>query len=175
MDSYEKFLGRPNRILSKTPSLEMQKYLRQLEERRGASATWITLTVSHGTIEPEAISELLQLNPTHVTRKGDKVVDRPEIVSEDTYWSLSSFNFVSSTLFDKHLDWMLDQLFGKLPAVRSLQKQGAQMRLNAHMRPWVSVIDPLIDNEKSRQLAQLRIDLQFIIVFQGVEDVEPGY
>jgi hypothetical protein len=97
------------------------------------------------------------------------------VQSDATYWSLSSEDEIKGNRFDEHLDWMLKQLFGRLPAIRKLQEDKAEFRLYAHIEPGFAVIDPCLTVESIQRLAQLRIPLDFIIVFRDWEDEDSDY
>jgi Domain of unknown function (DUF4279) len=118
----------------------------------------------HDSLQPDAISELLQLVPGAVSSTGDSILRRAgyHIVSPANYWSMRSDRHLDSNSLEIHLHWMLGQLFGRTPAIRSLQNSGGSISLGAHLEVWSRVIGPELNAETLQQLAQLRIPLQFM-------------
>lgn len=171
MTTYEQFIGPIHPGYVKPPSLEMLKSDRDIHRLLELDDLWARLSISHPSIDPDAITEALQLQPDDVMRAGDTIHQdkRFHVKCDRTRWNLSSGDIVSSPFPEAHLDWLLDQLYGKLPAIRSLQDQGAEFVINIHMEPWSRVVAQTLSVTTLQQLAQLRLELRFIIHYQNSE------
>ncbi len=175
MDNYEQFVGPIHPGQFKQSSAELQKSLREIQKLLESDSAHVDFSVSHDTLTPEEISKLLQLQPSYTLRDGDTIHkdERHHLTAKWTRWCLSSLDNVSYKCpVEKHLEWILDQLFGKLPAIRALQNQGARTKFIAHLEPWSKVIGIDFDIITIQRLAQLRIPLEFIVVHQNQEPPE---
>lgn len=141
-----------------TVTQELTKKVRDLTRLVEKDQTRITLWVSHQTLTPQAISEALQLDPDFPSNNGEKIMRDGK-----TYWTFSSQGRVPTNLFEDHLKWMLDQLFGKLPAIRSLQDQGAEFRLEAFTEQFSPITAMVLKTDTIQRLWQLRVPLVFLI------------
>jgi len=171
-DRYENYVGPVHPGFYTPISADLQRSLREMERDKARDRVWVILSTSHTTLPPEAISELLQLTPMHFSRIGDTLYqdDNRHITADQTQWFLSSSGQVQSSSLEKHLEWMLDQLFGKLPALRLLQNDGSVFTLTAHMDLWSPVSVPHFDVSTLQKLAQLGFALEFVIRFEFDED-----
>jgi len=171
-DTYETYIGPVDPGFYNPISADLQQSLRALERDTARDRVWVTLSTSHKSLQPKEISELLQLTPTHALREGDTIYrnETHSLNAEQTYWSLSSSGQVQSSSLEKHIDWMLGQLFGKLPAIRSLQNDGSAFTMKAHMDLWSPVSVPQLDEGTIQKLAQFGFALQFVIRYEFDED-----
>ncbi len=169
-ENYEQLIGPIKPDYVKPISLDLQKSIRQIDQMRERNTAWVDFTIRHYSLQPEAISELLQLTPSEVNRNGDTLYKKEpyHLVSDCTRWTLSSKGHVADSSIDEHLNWMLQQLYGKLPSLRHLQK-GGQCSLRANIRSWSRTLSPAFEVETFQQLARLRIPLRFIITYENTE------
>lgn len=176
MTGYEDLIGPLDPGYVTAPRGELQKALRALSKQRELDSCWIDFCVCHALMNGSEISDALELEPdTHVAI-DDTVYESEQhlVMSNITIWTLSSRGRIATNRFESHLLWVLDKLFGKLPKIRMLQGQGADLKLTVHLtpsRPEV-LLFPALDVEAISRLAQLRVPLEFIIVREVEDDDE---
>lgn len=137
---------------------ELSKSVHTLGRLVEKDSTKITLWVSHSSLSAEAISDALQLKPDFSNGESEKVLRDGK-----THWTFSSEGKVPTGVFEDHLKWMLDQLFGKLPAIRSLQDQGADFKLEVFTEQWSPIAAMSLRTETIQHIFQLRVPLVFMI------------
>jgi hypothetical protein len=143
----------------------------EIERSRSFDSVYVSFVVLHRSFEPEAISALLDLEPDNVVRKGETIVNtgKYHVVAEQTHWTLSSDEYVSSNFVEAHLDWILEQLFGKLPSLRRLQDTGGDCAIHVRVSSWSSLVCHAIDPDQLQLLARMRIPVDFVVHFEDSE------
>jgi hypothetical protein len=156
MDTYEKYLGPIHPGFIKPVSAGLQESLRELEQERLASMCWARFNVSHKTIGTTEIGSVLLIEPDYVLDKGESYYrdKKYDLKSDHNSWSLSSLDKIKSKEPEAHLEWIMQQLFGKLPQVRALQERGAKMRITIHSE-GLAVAALELSSDLLRRIAQL--------------------
>jgi hypothetical protein len=133
----------------------------------------ISFCIQHE-LEPSAISEILELAPSTFHKKDDVIASagNRSLTADKTFWSLDSTDSVKGDVFEEHLNWILSQLWGRLPALRKLQNLGAETYIMAHIQPWNGLAAAGLDLDALRLLARLRVNLHFAFVYQTSDDEE---
>ena len=154
---------------------DLQKIDREMHTQMTRDTVWLTLSVCHPSMDPDEISDALNLDPDDVKCKGDVVFknEKYDIRSNKTMWSFDTMGYVRNNTFEKHLNWLLDHLHGKTPAIHKLQDDGCDMHLKAHLDLSSSCIFPALEVDEMRLLAQLRIPIRFIVRYlPAIEEEE---
>ena len=142
-------------------SIDLQNCLREIHRNAERDSLSVSFNVSDNNKTIEDISGLLQLIPTDYYHDGDTIFknEKFDVKNEGSSWSLSSLRQVRSKDMEVHINWILNQLFGKLPAIRKLQAEGASMRLIARDDSWSRYNNTELSIEILQRLAQLRVRL----------------
>lgn len=138
--------------------------------------TYATLCIYHRDLDPDAVSQLLALQPTRSQRRGDihnssasSPIPRPIGA-----WFLSTRNVSQSRDARFHIDWLLEQLSDKGAAIEQLTQQGCEIRINCYWESAHGHGGPMIWPETMGRLAQLGIELGFDIYFYGEDGSPPA-
>lgn len=152
----------------------LQNALRDMATLQYSDHVSVRLGISSKDLEPESITERLQLSPDYVVRKGETVYKDKfrQVDSDVSIWSLSSEDKISSNCFLKHMDWMLKTIFGRTPAFHSLQNDGSHIALHVYINTGYPVVTPMLDVSTIQNLAQLKIPIDFIVDYQSQEKTE---
>jgi hypothetical protein len=136
--------------------------------------TYATLCIYHHDLDPDAVSQLLELQPTRSQRRGDvRNSKSPNPISAPIgAWFLCTRDASQSRDVRFHIDLLLGMLTGKDAPIQQLAQHGCQIRINCY---WVSAHGhggPMIWPETMGRLAQFGIELGFDIYFHS-EEVSP--
>lgn len=127
------------------------------------------LRVMSEDLQPEAVTSLLDIQPTKTQVRGG--LPRPSSKHPYKYggWFLESKGQIQSRDSRRHLDWLLDHLHGKAAAITKLKEQGHLVDLCIR---WDSVGHggPTLNPSHMVQLGELGIELFFDIYFAGEDD-----
>lgn len=146
----------------------MQRSAREVRRLLDLEETWVTLSISHKNLDPDEISALLQIEPDDVTRKGDDVAPpgtRWEYPSSSNIWSLSSMDKVKNDQpkVELHLQWLLDKIYGKRPALQYIRDTGGTTDLRVHSEIWSWVHGFELENNMLLTLARYGLELHVIV------------
>jgi hypothetical protein len=126
--------------------------------------TSVTLGIYDGAdvlLDCDYVSDLLQISPSTVKRKG--LPSSRKRISSSNSWLLSSKGFVKSDDISQHLDWLLDAIAGNHSSFRLLKESGLNLDLWLTIKicHWNTLC--VISPEQIRRLAsydfQLCIDV----------------
>lgn len=152
---------------SRKLSIDTQRSAREVRRLLQLEESWVTLSISHSELSPEAISALLGMEPDDVTRKGDDLAlgTRWELPSSLNIWSVTSLNKVKpgEPRVERHLRWMLDQIYGKKPSLKYIQETGGTSSLRLHSEIWSWVHGFELDHELLMSLAHYGLELHVIV------------
>jgi hypothetical protein len=87
--------------------------------------SYVSFSISGLELNPDTVSELLEIEPDYLHRKGDvKKSSRSDnvVVHKDGHWSITS-NLPPEESFEAHFDDLLDRLAGKEGDVKLLAKK----------------------------------------------------
>src|SRR5688500_16478169 len=79
------------------------------------------------TSDPNALSEKLGVQPSRTQVKGE--VRNGKAKQWPTAWFLESTENVQSKELRRHINWVLEQLDGKLDVIQELQSRDAEMHI----------------------------------------------
>jgi hypothetical protein len=115
-------------------------------------------------LQPEMVTALLGIQPTHAQIRGALPSPSSKHPFRSGGWFLESADHIQSRDSRRHLDWLLNQLHGKAPAIAKLQARGCLVDLCIY---WVSVGQggPTLSSSQMAQLGELGIELWFDIYF----------
>lgn len=152
-------------------SADVERAVDEIERLQRLNRMYVVLSISHDALKPAEIGNILQLQATHSLQKGDQIYksDRHDVSSPLTIWRLSSEDDVTSQDVEAHLDWLLDRLSGKRHAIRHLQSKNAKMAITIRMMPWTRLVAPSLSVRILEKLAELQIDVDFIIHYQNTD------
>lgn len=145
-------------------SLDLQNAERQLRKNREQDDVHATLFIWFGG-EPEEITVALGLQPDDVIRKGETLFDegRWQVKSDETSWTLSSGNRIDSSITEDHIQWILDQVEGKLPALNRLRGAGARTKLHVYASQLSQLFSLDLSTEMLLQLARYNLQLSLVV------------
>lgn len=125
--------------------------------------TYATLCVFPGDIDPAAVTDRLEIEPSDWQRRGEVAArpGRPPKIATINGWFLGSKGQVDSRDSRRHIDWLLDRMTPKAEAVRSLQEMGCRMEIACYWRARSGPGGPIIPPTQMRRLAELNIELWF--------------
>lgn len=124
------------------------------------------LRVMSEELQPESITSLLGIQPTHTQVRGELPCPTAKRHFKSSRWFLESAGHVESRDSRHHLDWLLSHLQGKAPVIAKLKEQGHLVDLCIR---WDSVGQggPTFNPRQMAQLGELGIELWLDIYFAG--------
>ena len=138
--------------------------------------TYVTLCVYHQNLDPEAVTRLLNLQPSSCHRRGDVLDALGEQASHSRQarnggWFLTSRGSIDSPDVRMHLDWLIDRLAGASGALSALREQDCETVVSCY---WLSAHGhggPMLAPDMMHQLSELGLELWFDIYF-AVDECE---
>jgi hypothetical protein len=91
------------------------------------------LSVMHKRLQPEEISQKLDLQPTSSVRIGESTGG---VIARRSIWVLHSYDFVRTQDLKDHLEWLVSKLRSKHSTVKSLHKSGAIIEMHILIDSW---------------------------------------
>ncbi|WP_165230435.1 DUF4279 domain-containing protein [Aquisphaera insulae] len=133
------------------------------DEYPTCARTYATLRIYPGEIDPAAITDRLEIEPSSWQRRGELAqrAGRPPNVATINGWFLESQGQVESRDSRRHIDWLLDRLVPRAEAIRSLQEKGCRMDISCYWCSRSGHGGPTIPPSQMRRLAELNIELWF--------------
>ncbi|MBL8085437.1 MAG: DUF4279 domain-containing protein [Candidatus Obscuribacter sp.] len=111
----------------------------QNNSRTGAFKTFFIpqceVSIIHKKLQPDEISEVLDLNPTSTVRIGESVGG---VTARQSIWVLDSYESVQSHDLEAHLNWLVSKFSSKRSVIKTLRKSGAIMELGILIDTWNS-------------------------------------
>lgn len=144
---------------TKRMSINWEQEESRIQRYFAKNEAFAKLLIYHDVITPAAITELLELAPTETCIQGERrmVIGRELPPIPANGWFLSSQKVVSYQYLNEHVDWLLNQLYGKTPAIRYLQNQSARIYITGTKRIRAPGDGDNLDLSTIQRLAQLRI------------------
>jgi len=136
------------------------------DEYASCAQTYATLLIYHDDLDPERITGLLGIEPSHTQVRG-RVLTKP---SGKTFtppiggWFLSTQGAITSRDVRRHLDWILKRLVGKDETLRHLQEEGHRTEVFCY---WLFSAagngGPTLSPAIMRRLGELGLEIGFDI------------
>jgi Domain of unknown function (DUF4279) len=129
--------------------------------------TFVWLRVMSVTLDPNAVTAAIGVEPTRVQFKGTvsigAALKRPARFSG---WFLESSEHIISRDTRRHIDWLLSRLRGKEDVLAELQTRGHLVDICCR---WYSIGHggPTLNSEHLRQLGELGVEVWFEVYFAG--------
>lgn len=159
----------------------MSTYSREVASRRTpyndgyetCERTLAELRIYGDHLDPEEVTERLQLEPTTIQRKGEVVTNslgRQRVVKIGG-WFLSSENHVASKDLRRHLDWLNNLIAPRVAELRDIQER-QDIVMTVHCIWWSAHGQggPTLWPEQMRVLAELNLECSFDISFYGDDE-----
>jgi len=129
----------------------------------------VTLTIFNDTMDPDQITQLLDLRPTRSYLKGE-IVAPSSVPRTKSLWSLSSITLESESNVNAHLLYLLGQLVNKEGILKQLQDQGYKINLVCRLgiAHWNTCYK--LDCDTISRLACLKIPILFDIFDEQSDD-----
>jgi hypothetical protein len=148
---------------------------RTLERATGPERVRATFRIYHPDLEPEQLTELLEITPSIAWRSGEDAYGwrkRPGFKAPSGGWLLSSRTVMRGNNASSHIDWLLDQLAGKANMIKDLQNRGFMIDVVVgwHATSWNTT--PALSPDLMRRLAKLNLPIWFDVYLFGSEEKE---
>ena len=152
-------------------ALDLQRGERQIRRLEAESELFASLHIIHP-YPPERINECLGLTPDAVSRPEDKPIEvgRFRAQYDNTFWRFSSKGRVREHNIEAHLNWVLDQVSGRLPGLRHLQETGGSTKIFVYSQSWSRIESLDLRPETLMLLARYRLTLGLTIHYQNADE-----
>ena len=125
------------------------------DDYASCEATYATLRIYTGSMGPERITTVLEVNPTKSQWEGR---DGAHLNG----WFLSSKGCIDSRDIRRHVDWLLERIGNKRQELLSLQSQvGISMDVFCYWRSAQGHGGPTLHPKQMRMLADLNLEIGF--------------
>lgn len=124
--------------------------------------TYSTVLIIRDDLDPDAVTERLQVTPTDTLRKGQSLIGRRYKATIGS-WQFSSKYGVESRDVRRHIVWLLDAIEGKEAAFQKLRGEGCETVMSCY---WVTAQGhggPMLDPRLMRRLSDFGMELWFDI------------
>ncbi|HEY9676897.1 MAG TPA: hypothetical protein V6C76_02760 [Drouetiella sp.] len=135
----------------------------------------VRLMVHHPSCAPSYITDLLELTPDNTLSKEQTVYksDKYHVKSPECIWTYEWFDRTTDCPALYRLQRLLDDLFGKLPAIRKLQSEGARLSIQVNFDIWAhDWIE--ISPEYLAKLAQIKAKILVRIMHHDANEPHPN-
>jgi hypothetical protein len=136
---------------------------------------YASLGIYHATLNPEAISSLLGIQPTKSWQRGEirNPRSRNSAPSKFGGWVLRTRGVVESRDVRRHIDWLIDQVQMRGEVFRSLQAEGYRTGIRCF---WMAATEnggrgPTLSPVSMVRMAALGLELSFDFYFSAEEDL----
>lgn len=150
---------------------------RTLERATGPERVRATFRIYHPDLDPEQLTELLEIAPSMAWRSGEDSYGwrkRPGHKAPSGGWLLSSRTVIRGNDALAHIDWLLDQLAGQASHIKELQNKGFMIDVVVgwHATSWNTT--PALTPDIMRRLGKLSLPIWFDVYLFGSEEEELG-
>lgn len=126
-----------------------------IDDYATCAATYATLRIYTGRIDPELVTSALRVEPTKSQREGENG-------ARVNGWFLSSKSFIHSRDVRRHVDWLLRKISSKRRELLDLQSRvGIQMDVFCYWRSVHGHGGPTLGPEQMRILADFKLNISF--------------
>lgn len=126
-----------------------------IDDYATCAATYATLRIYTGRMEPKHITTALQLDPTESQSEGE---DGAHLNG----WFLSSKGHIDSRDVRRHVDWLLERIGNKRRELLGLQSQaGIRMDVFCYWRSVQGHGGPTLSPKQMRTLGELSLNIGF--------------
>ncbi len=140
--------------------------------------TYATLCIYPHKLDPEIISQHLNVRPSRWQRKGEYPhqnehtarLKRRAKPAQISGWFLSSEQYVTSRDCRRHIDWLLDQVSGRDVELHKLQESECSISISCFWASAVGHGGPTLSPSQMQRLATLNIELGFD--FYEADDID---
>ena len=132
-----------------------------------------TLYIETGDVDPNRVSEILNLQPTSIQIRGEARANMfSRRINPLNGWSFSSEGFVESKDLRKHLDWLFDNLSDRKTEIECLRQLGCDLRVSCYWLSKAGHGGPTLSKSQIKSLAEFEFDICLDIYF--VEETVSG-
>lgn len=125
------------------------------DEYATCAATYATLRIYTGELDPSTVTRALGLKPNQVLIKGEQS-------ARLNGWLLSSQNLVKSRDVRRHVDWLLQQVSeSRLELIKSQSEAEIWMDVFCYWRSMDGHGGPSLSSKQMRTLAELNLNIGF--------------
>ena len=131
------------------------------DEYSACKETYTTLLIYPGKNHPDKITELLEIEPSNISIKGEGKRGRKQ-----NGWFLTTQDEIESKDCRRHIDWLLDIIEPKSKLLLQLQSEGVRIEFTCF---WVSVSGnggPTLSPPQMKRLAILNIEIWWDVYFE---------
>ena len=134
------------------------------DEYPTCDATYATLCIYGDDLDPNAVTSLFGIEPSHTQRKGEHL---KKVVVRRGGWFFSTQNAVVSRDVRRHVNWLIETFSGKEEAFHQLRSQGYETVVSCYWRSASGHGGPMLSPEMMGRLADLGVGIWFDIYFHG--------
>ncbi len=144
---------------------------RKYKDFKGCSRTYASLRVYHASAEPEVVTEILQINPDCIQKKGEKALlgkKRPK-----SGWILSTKdkrNVSRSKDLRAHIEWLLNKIGSKHTEIQKLSKLGYEMWIFCFWGSKFGNGGPILDHGLLKKISNFPFELYLDVWFDPDKD-----
>ncbi|MFC7301096.1 DUF4279 domain-containing protein [Cognatiluteimonas weifangensis] len=133
--------------------------------------THVWLRVMHESLDLDEVTNLLGVEPTSTQAAGDLATLKPGRKRRQPGWFLDSREHVSSLDSRHHVQWLLERISGRGPALAELLSRGYLVDICCRWDSSWGNGGPTMDPSQMTQLGQLGVDFWFDVYL--AQDQEP--
>jgi hypothetical protein len=130
------------------------------DDFRSCAETYSTLRLVSASLDPDAISAALGLQPTWSGRKGEPISPRVNRIREENQWNLSTEHLTSHD-HRRHIEWLLKQITPAAAALERLHAAGVRGDVFTFWSSKTGHRGPIVSASQMRLLGELGFDSVF--------------
>ena len=133
-----------------------------MTERQKPALIDVFLRIEHDFADPEAVTSILGLTPTHSVRRGQQTADAGGETYPWNVWVLSSAGSVPrGSDVREHFRWLLAAIGSRVPEMRTLRNQGHRIAMHCTWIGKGGYGGPHLSPQIMRGLADLGVEVYF--------------
>ncbi len=132
-----------------------------MPDRQKPVTTHVFLRIEHDTAEPEGVTAVLGITPTHSARRGQLPAGGKGEPYPWNVWVLSSAYAVVLKDTRAHFQWLLASVGSRGAEMRKLRQRGYRMEIHCLWMSQGGYGGPELSADIMRSLADLEVDVYF--------------
>lgn len=119
---------------------------------------YVNLCIYTGDLEPNYVTKILNIEPSHVTKRGERASVYSDSTNPINGWFLSLKGDVNSRDLRNHLDWLFEKIASSRSNIDRLREGGCRLSVWGYWMSRAGHGGPILSVSQSKKLAELEFE-----------------